>query len=210
MKNLILIGAGGHCRSIIEGVESQGEYRIIGILDKNLPKDSLVYNYPVLGSDNLIEDLAKADNYFIIAIGHIKDNSARVELFKRIKKAGGKFANIIASTSKVSKHSNIGEGNVILHLSLINAGVSIGNNCIVNSAALIEHDAIIGDNCHISTGAIINGSTQIGNDCFIGSNSVINHQLTIGDGSVIASGSLVTKNLKGMKTYLGNPVKVDE
>ena len=33
MKNLILVGAGGHCESCIEVVEQNKEYKIIGILD---------------------------------------------------------------------------------------------------------------------------------------------------------------------------------
>ena len=206
MKSLVIIGAGGHCRSVIEGVESQNEYEILGILDRELPKDAKVCNYPVLGNDDLIEDLAKKEVYFIVAIGQIKNSEVRTELFHKVKNAGGKFANIISSTAKVSKHSSMGVGNVILHFALVNTNASIGDNCIINSAALIEHDVKIGHNCHISTGAIINGTTLIGDDCFVGSNTVINHQLTIGSKSVIASGSLVTKDLAGGKTYKGSPV----
>jgi len=35
MKNLILIGAGGHCRSCIDVIEAEKKYKIIGLIDKN-------------------------------------------------------------------------------------------------------------------------------------------------------------------------------
>ena len=57
MKDLILVGGGGHCESVIDVAESAG-YRILGILDmpELLGKD--VFSYKVIGSDDDIPNFA--------------------------------------------------------------------------------------------------------------------------------------------------------
>lgn len=152
-RNLILIGGGGHCKSVIDVAESAG-YNIIGILDipENIGKS--VLDYKVIGTDDDILQFAdKAE--FIITVGFIKSPAIRMRIFDKVKEAGGKLATIIASTAHVSRYASLGEGTVVMHQTVVNAGARIGENCIINTFCNIEHDALIGDQCHISTGAMI-------------------------------------------------------
>lgn len=205
MQNLILVGGGGHCKSVIEAIESQSEYfQITGILDSN--SDGTVSGYSVIGSDELIPQLTK-DNAFVITVGSIKSTRIREKIASDIKACGGSFPIIKARTSVVSKRSVIGEGTVILHNATVNADVVIGVQCIINTAANIEHDCKIGDFVHVSTGAMINGGCQIGNRCFIGSNSTIAQGITVCDDVVIGAGSVVIKDIIEPGTYVGNPCR---
>ena len=203
MKPLILIGGGGHCKSVIEAAESVG-YSILGVLD--MPEDvgKEILSTKVIGTDDDIPQYVdKAE--FVITVGFIKSPAIRIKLYNKVKEAGGKLTTIVASTAHVSKYATIGEGTVVMHHAFVNAGAKVGNNVILNTFTNIEHDAVIGDQCHISTGTMVNGDCKVGVNCFIGSQSVLANGITIGDDIIVGAGSLVRKSniVKGI--YSGNP-----
>lgn len=202
-KNLILLGGGGHCKSVIDVAESAG-YNILGVLDKPEEVGKQVLDYKVIGTDDDIPQYVdKAE--FVITVGFIKNPATRIKLYNKVKEAGGRLATIIASTAHVSKYATIGEGSVVMHNAFVNAGAKIGNNVIINTFANIEHDAIVGDQCHISTGTMINGDCKVGQKVFIGSQSVLANGITIGDDIIIGAGSVVHKSIERKGIYAGNP-----
>lgn len=202
-KTLILIGGGGHCKSVIEVAESAG-YTILGVLDKLEMVGAEVLNYKVIGTDDDIPQyLGKAE--FVITVGFIKNPSIRIKLYNRVKAVGGKFATIVASTAHVSKYASIGEGTVVMHNAFVNAGAKVGENCIINTFCNIEHDAIIDDQCHISTGAMVNGDCKVGTRVFIGSQSVLANGITVGDDIIVGAGSVVRKSIIEHGVYAGDP-----
>lgn len=139
MKGFILVGGGGHCKSVIDVAESAG-YTILGILDMPGCVGTKVLGYPVLGTDDDIPAYVdKAE--FVITVGFIKNPATRIKLYNKIKEAGGKLAIVVASTAYVSKYVVIGEGTVVLHQAFVNAGAKVGKNVILNTASNIEHDA---------------------------------------------------------------------
>ena len=203
-KNLILIGGGGHCKSVIDVVESTFEWNILGILDVAENVGNTILGYSVIGTDDRISDFID-EAYFIVTVGQIKNAGLRVKLHGKVLSSGGILANIIASDAYVSKHSKIGIGTVIMHKAVVNAGVEIGTGCIINTMANIEHDAVIGDYCHISTGVMVNGNCVIGNSNFIGSNAVVVNGIITAENSIIAAGAVVRKNIEKSGVYAGNP-----
>jgi len=202
-KKLILVGGGGHCKSVIDVAESAG-FQIQGILDVPENVGNKVLDYSIIGTDDQIPDFVN-DALFIVTVGHIKDAALRIKLHKKIVDAGGTLATIVASTAHVSKYAQIGEGSVIMHQAVVNADVIIVRGCIINIFANIEHDARIGDYCHISTGAMVNGNCKVGNETFFGSQSVMVNGIEITAGCVIGAGSLVRKNATQKGIYSGNP-----
>ena len=203
MKPLVLIGGGGHCKSVIEAAESAG-FQILGVLDmpEDVGKDIL--STKVIGTDDDIPAYVdKAE--FVITVGFIKNPAIRIKLYNKVKEAGGKFATIVASTAHVSKYATIGEGTVVMHQAFVNAGAKVGHNVILNTFSNIEHDAVIGNQCHISTGTMVNGDCKVGDNCFIGSQSVLANGISVGDDIVVGAGSLVRKSIKEKGIYSGNP-----
>lgn len=203
MKNLILVGGGGHCKSVIEAAESAG-YSILGVLDMPEHVEKGILSTKVIGTDDNIPGFVdKAE--FVITVGFILDPTIRIKLYNRIKESGGKLATIIASTAYVSKYATIGEGTVVLHQAFVNAGATVGNNVILNTAVNIEHDAEIGDHCHISTGVMVNGECKVGPRCFIGSQSVLANCISVGEDIIVGAGSFVRKSISEKGIYSGNP-----
>ena len=85
MKDIVLIGGGGHCRSVIEVIESTNEYQIMGILDtqENIGKDIL--GYKINGTDDDIPKLSKQYKNFVITAGQIKSSFIREKSIRMLK-----------------------------------------------------------------------------------------------------------------------------
>jgi sugar O-acyltransferase (sialic acid O-acetyltransferase NeuD family) len=191
MKKILLIGAGGHCKSCIDVLEQIGEWQIAGIVDRKDSGVTEVLGYPVIGCDNDLVELRKQYDYALVTVGQIRSAELKIKLFNRIKRLGFIQPGLVSPLAYVSQHAQIGEGAIVMHHALINAGVKVGSNCIINTKALIEHDAIVEDHCHISTGAIINGGVVVGNQSFIGSCVTTKQAITIPPQSFIKAGALV-------------------
>ena len=188
-EKIVLIGGGGHCHSVIDVIELENRYEIIGIVDTKENIGKKVLGYEIIGCDDDLETIFLSCKNALITVGQIKTSDLRIKLFDKLKDIGFNFPVIISPIAYVSKHATIDEGTVIMHHALVNANVKIGKNCIINSKALIEHDCIIGDNCHISTASVINGGVTVKANTFFGSNATSKQAIEIA--GFIKAGSLV-------------------
>jgi len=191
MKEILLIGGGGHCRSVIDVIEQECRFEIAGIVDKPEFLGTNVLGYSVIGNDCDLDSLAKKYQYALITAGQIKSPLLRIKLFNLAVKAGFKLPQIISPSAYVSKHSSIGKGVVVMHNAIVNVCASIGDNCIINTKALVEHDCLISEHCHISTNATINGGVTVKSGCFVGSGVTTKELITISENSFIKAGSIV-------------------
>ena len=188
--NIILIGGGGHCVSVIDVIENDNKFNILGILDSNI-KENNVLGYKILGGDNLIPELVNENTYFLITVGQIKSYSTRKKIAEILIKNKAKLATIVSTLAYVSKHATIGEGSIIMNGAVVNAKSTIGKNCIINTKSNVEHGVSIGDFCHLSTCAVINGDSVIENGTFIGSNATISNDVSIKENSIISAGKFI-------------------
>ena len=196
MKPLLLLGGGGHCHSAIDVIESEAQYRIVGVVQPPVDGSGPVLGYPILGSDDDLPALLTETPRALITVGHIRSPTTRRRLFGWLRDHGAEIPVVRSPRAYCSRRATIGEGSILMHDSLINANARIGANCIVNSQALIEHDVGIGDHCHISTGARVNGGALIGTGCFIGSGAVLKEGIEIGDGAIIGAGQVVLRDVE--------------
>ena len=149
MKKIILIGGGGHCKSVIDVIEQEKKFEIQGIVDKANNIGSNILGYKVIASDDNLQKLANRFKYALVTVGQIKSPALRIKLFNLASKVGFSLPSIISPNAYVSKHSSLGKGVVVMHHAIVNANTSIGDNCIINSKALIEHDCEVAEHCHI-------------------------------------------------------------
>ncbi|QKF58950.1 acetyltransferase [Aliarcobacter lanthieri] len=193
-EKIVLVGGGGHCHSVIDVIELENKYKIIGIVDTKENIGKKVLDYEIIACDDNLEELFKTCQNAVITIGQIKSNSLRVNLFEKLKNIGFNLSTIISPLAYVSKYSKIDEGTVVMHHALINANARIGKNCIINTKALIEHDVIVEDNCHISTASVINGGVIVKENTFFGSNAMSKEYIQIGKNCLIGGGTRVLSN----------------
>lgn len=201
MERLILIGAGGHSKSVIDSIDVT-KYEVVGFLDEN--KSGKHLGKPIFGTK--FEDVKDYISYkYFIAIG---DNSFRKNWFLKLKKAGLETVNIIDKTAYISSTAQIGIGNFIGKYTIINADAKIGDNNVINTRALIEHECYVGSHNHLSTNSVINGNVIVEDNVFLGSCAVCNGQLKIGHGAIIGSGASIIRNVDPDTTVVGVPGRI--
>lgn len=206
MKKLMLVGGGGHCRSVVDSVIELGLYDEIGIVDNGSVSDCGV---SLIGCDDDIPELIKAGwTDAIITVGSVGNTELRRKLFSMVREFGLVTPTIIDKTAVVSKEATIGEGVFIGKRAVVNRNATIGDCSIINTGSIVEHDCVVGDFVHISPGTTVCGGTVIGDDTHIGAGSVIIQQINIGSHSVIGAGSVVVKDISSKVKAYGNPCRV--
>ena len=213
-RKILLLGAGGHCMSVLDSLLALNLYSDIGIIDKVYTENvkshysTNISGVPIIGADDDLDRLYKEGfTDAFITVGSLGDVSIRRKLYKKIKNIGFNIPNIIDVSSIVSKYTTLGEGNYIGKNAVINGGSDIGNCTIINSSATIEHECIIGDFVHVSPGGILCGNVNINANTHIGAGSIVKQGLTIGSNTMIGMGSVVISNISDNKTVFGNPCR---
>jgi len=201
MKKLILIGAGGYAKSVLDSLDIYN-YDFIGFIDDY--KEGKHLGYDILAND--ISIIRNPDEFlYFVSIG---DNDKRKYWYNILKSMNLDVINVVDASAMISRNATIGEGCFIGKMAIINSDAHIGDNCIVNTKALIEHGCHIKNNVNISTNTVLNGDVKIENDVFVGSCSVINGQLKVGEGAIVGSGSVVVKDVEPNTTVVGVPAKL--
>lgn len=209
MRDLVIVGHGGHCKVIADIVAREQQYRIVAYIDDSFEeaymKDHKLY-VPFIGVSPVRRSFPEAK--WMIAVG---SNEARKRIFKRLDLPLESYATIIDPRAVISPSAKIGAGTVIMPNAVINANVVIGEHVIVNTAAVIEHDSLVGNYVHISPQAVLTGGVTIMNGVHIGANAVIIPKKVIGQWSVIGAGATVIHSQPGYITAVGTPaVKVEK
>ncbi len=207
MEKIVIIGASGHARVIIETVESNGNYQIYGVIDSFKPKGRKILGYEILGTEDLIKGLVKKGiNKGVIAIG---DNWTRYLMYIRIKEIAPdfEFVTIIHSSAIISPSAKIGKGTVVLASVKVNTLAEVGDGCILNTNSSFGHDGKLNDFSSIAPGVTIGGNVTVGFCTAISLGANVIQGICIGKHSIIGAGSLILQNIDDFKLVYGVPGK---
>jgi sugar O-acyltransferase (sialic acid O-acetyltransferase NeuD family) len=197
MKNVIIIGAGGHAAEvdeyIIHSAKMTGEnnLKVIGFLDDN-PDNYARYRLsaPLLGD---IQNHKISKEYaYIIGIANMKFRKLLVDRFKTER---AEFVSFIHCTAYVSESATLGEGTIIGPNASIGPNVKIGNFTLINSRCSLGHDTIIGNFNFISPNVCFSGFTTIGDENMFGINSATIPGIKVDNRNKIAAGMIVDQNI---------------
>ena len=207
-KKLLLIGGGGHCRSVLDSILTLKIYDAIGIVDYS---DEPVNGISVVGKDEDLPHLKESGwTDAFITVGSVGNTDLRRRLYKIVKDEGFIIPSVIDPSAIIAKDAVINEGCFIGKGAIVNAGSKIGKTAIINTGAIIEHDCFVGDFAHISPGTVLCGQVVVGNDSHIGAGSVVRQQIEIGENALVGAGSVVVQNIPACVKAYGNPCKVVE
>lgn len=191
MNPLLVIGCGGHARSVIDVVEAGREWQIVGMVGLPHQVGSTILGYPVIATDADLYSLRRLYSTAVLAIGQLPSPTLRQRLASLLSDLGFHSPTLVSPHSVVSPHAQLGAGTVVCHGAIVNVAAVVGAHCILNSRSLIEHDVQIGDHCHISTGALLNGGVRVGHGSFIGSGALIREGLHLPDYTVVRAGNCI-------------------
>ena len=203
MKQTVLVGGGGHARSVVAMME--GSVRFLGYCD---PKPSEGMTIPYLGTDDEVMARYTPEEIRVhVAVGF--NDGCRVDLRRRILRKFEAYekTTLIAPSAWVAPGATVGDGSAIMARATVNVS-SVAENVIVNTGAIIEHDCTIGREAFIGPGAIVCGGSTIGSGAFIGAGATLVQGTEIADDTVIGMGAVVASPLEDQPgVYLGIPAK---
>lgn len=206
MSLLVVVGAGGHAKVVIDAARLMNFWTDIKIIDANYNKGEKILGADFIGDLNQISTLNLLKTNFIIAVG---DNKKRKEIFDFLFNFDVIFENVIHPLSNISNSAKLGSGNYIGPFANIGPEVKIGNQNIINSYANVEHEVMIGSFSQIAPNSVLCGKSKISDNVFIGANSTIIERIVIQENIFIGASSLVIdNNLKPNLRYAGVPAKI--
>lgn len=206
--NIVIIGASGHAKVIIDIIEKRNEYNIIGLIDSFKPVGTSIFEYKILGHEEDMPALSKIYNFNsgIIAIG---DNWTRKIIHKKIKKIFPLFeyVNAIHPQSIIGKNVKIGKGTVIMAGAIVNSEAIIGKFCILNTKVSLGHDSNLKKYSSLAPNSTIGGNVKIGTCSAICLGANVIQGINIGKHAIIGAGSLIVRNVDSYSMVYGVPAK---
>jgi sugar O-acyltransferase (sialic acid O-acetyltransferase NeuD family) len=209
VEKIVLVGAGGHAKVIIDIIKSRSNYEIVGVTDKDYSYGDFVLDIPIIGDDSILEELFNTGvkNAFI-CVGALQDILVRDKIYMKLKDIGFNIPVLIHKDSIVSQYAEISAGTCVMAGAIINPGACVGENCIINTGAVIEHDSKVQRNTHISPRVCIAGGVSIGSGTHVGMGSCIIQGVHIGSNVIIGAGAVVICNIEDNVTAVGIPSKI--
>ncbi len=208
-RNIVLIGGGGHAKVIMDIVERENKYIIVGLIDSFKKKGEKVLEYEVLGNENELPELMEKYSFDsgIIAIGN---NWTRKQFHHKISAAHPqfKFVSAIHPNAIIGKNCSIGYGTVIMAGVVINSDTVIKNFCIVNTSASVGHDSYLENYSSVAPKSGLAGGVKIGECTAVSMGAIVLQTLSIGDNCIIGASSLVNKNVNSNNIVYGIPGKI--
>jgi sugar O-acyltransferase (sialic acid O-acetyltransferase NeuD family) len=189
---LVLIGASGHAKVVIDIVEKEGRYRIAHLLDDNPAlQGTTFFGYRVAGtSESILAHSGGERPLLVVAIG---DNAIRVRIAERLRGGGFTFARAVHPHAQIGRGATIGAGTVVMAGAVVNADAKIGENVIINTGASVDHDCIVESGAHIAPGARLCGGVRVGAGTLIGAGAVLIPGMQVGANTVVPAGATLRK-----------------
>lgn len=209
LKEVLVLGAGGHAKVLIEILKKTEGIKLLGLLVNELVENTpqQVLEVPILGTENKLNRTPKT-TLLVNGIGSTQNMEKRTNLFEKYKELGYSFLTVIHPSAVIGSGVLLGEGTQVMAGSVIQTGSVLGSNCIVNTGAIVDHDCEIGSHVHLSPGVTLSGGVKIGNGVHVGTGATIIQYLTIGERSTIGAGAVVTKNIAQGVLAMGVPARI--
>ena len=207
MKQLIIVGAGGFGRELLQWCKDiliiRNEWEIAGFIDDNLSAlEGYECDYNVIGT---INDCQPNENQvFALAIAEPK---LKKEIVSKLENRGAKFVQIIHPDARIGSFNELGKGLVMYPNARITVNTKIGDYVTILDNTSIGHDVVIGNYTTISASCGINGHVYVGESSYFGCNASTIPGIKIGDACHIGIGSVVVNSIKSGMQVFGNPAK---
>ncbi len=208
MQKIVVIGSSGHAKVVVDALQCEGRYSIVGLIDAT-QSGAEVLGYTTVGREDDLRRLSKDHGLegIVVAIG---DNVVRARVIERLGAAHPQLGLVTAihPSAVVANDVVIGDGSVILAGAIVNSGSTLGTGCIINTGASLDHDSRMADYSSLAPGALTGGNCRIGSCSAIGLGAVVKHGISIGDHTVIGAGATVLEDVESLRVAYGTPARV--
>lgn len=206
MRKIIVCGAGGAGREVIDMIESMNtdsRWEIVGFSDAAAFEGQRVSGYPVMSEDALLSFPEPIDA--VISVG---SPEAREKIFEKFKKNPNvTFPPVVHPSSRIARGADLPEGVLIAGFCSVSPDVTLGKGVFLNGYCAVGHDAKIGDFSALMSFSFVTGNVNIGRCVFMGASSVVVQGLSVGDNAELCAGSVVVRSVKSGAKMMGNPAR---
>lgn len=209
MEDLVVIGAGGHAKVVLDALMLLDEYRVAGVLALPEEVGGEVLGVSIIGTDADLRDLAaRGVTAAVVGIGSVGECGARIAAAEKIARAGLRLPTIVHSAATVSRHAELAEGVFVAAGAVVGPGAIVGRCAIVNTGAVVDHDCVVGEFAHVASGATLAGGVSVGARVHVGAGAAIVQYLSVGDDALIGAGAVVVDDIESGCVAYGNPARV--
>ncbi len=202
---VVIIGAGGHAKVVIDMLQERGEFELTGCVSAD-PDFRAILDVPVLGGDDALPRiLSSGVRHAFVAIG---ENRLRAALTLHVLGLGFSVVNAISRHAVVSRRATLGAGIAIMPGASINVDTIVADGAIINTGATVDHDCRIGAYAHLGPGTNLAGTVVVGEGAFLGAGCCVIPGCAVGAWSTVGAGAAVVRDVAERVTAAGVPARV--
>lgn len=205
-ESILVFGAGGHARSVIDAITHGGDMTILGLLEEAAAgSGNAVMGHAVLGGFDVLErGLPPGCDGVALAIG---DNAARARIGQRLGELGVPLCRVVHPLACVAMDAALGKGCFVHGFAYIGSAATVGTGAIVSAHCTVGHGSDIGDWAHLTPGVRLGGDVRIGKGAFLGMGCAILPGVRVGAGASVGANAVVHKDIADGAVVVGNPAR---
>lgn len=196
---LVLIGFGGHARSVADVALSAG-YRELLFVDENAADGERFLEFPVQRS---MPPPTRGWVYMPCA----GDNHRRLAQVRQLILEGLPLATIVSPSATLGYGAALAQGCFVGHHAHIGPLARVGAGCIVNTGAVVEHDCVVGECVHVSIRSCVAGRSTLGDRVFLGAGSIVIDRISVASDVTVGAGGVVIASIDAAGVYAGVPAR---
>lgn len=206
MTDLVVVGAGGHGREIIDTVDAAlaagtAEWNLLGVVDDDpaFPERLHRLGVPLLGD---LGWLVEHPSTYVIGIG---TPEVRRRVAQELAGIDAGAATVVHPGAHVGLDVELDEGVVLFDRCTVTTDVRIGRHTHLNVGCAVQHDTVVGDFVQLSPGVLVNGDCHLGDGVFLGTGAIVTRGCQVGAGARVGAGAVVLDDVEPGATVVGIP-----
>jgi UDP-perosamine 4-acetyltransferase len=201
MPPVLVLGAGGHARPVIEALLAAG-FGIAGLLDD--APGGPVLGHPRLGPMAMLDGLAGQGLAAAVAIGN---NALRAGLGARCRALGFDTPPVLHPAALLSPSACLSPGVQVMARAVIGPEAVLGAFALVNTGAIVEHQCELGEAAHLGPGAVLCGGVRVGARALVAAGAVVRPGIAVGEDATVAPGAAVAAEVPAGARVGGVPAR---
>ncbi len=200
-KQLIILGFGGHARSVADVAIAMG-YATLVFVDEHARVGEMFLDFPVLKS------FTPHDPKAWCAFPASGNGLVRQKQSELIEQQGCQLVSLIAPSATLGVACSLGDGVFVGQQAHIGPMAKVGRGSIINSGAVVEHECSVGEWAHVSVNATMAGRSCLGDFSMLGAGATVIDGLSVVGHVTVGAGAVVHKPIDVAGVYVGVPSRL--